>query len=302
MRSPEMFGGMPPEMGKKPESAEQGHEAEGEAIELVPYDELLTNVGEQMGKVVRTLEEERKLSDEIRKMGGKVTRETAERVMDLERQKNGLIEVYMKTLEPVRKDAFEAFLDRAQYVVEKPANMEELMTDPEVLEVTDDMIIETQSSDELASLEKELVDESDKAQQEMLELIEGMHEAAKEPKPSMPDLGDPEIRKAYLGILQSRYDDLQERLRHVDDAAAREEMKQLDAKILPMMAEDIEAMAAQEQAAAQLEIKKAHVAMMQARFDELQNYVRAIGTKLKDVRSNLGFARKMDQKEGRTAA
>src|SRR5688572_24051453 len=134
MRGEGFMGGMPPmESGKKgPE------EVEGKETELVPYGELLTQVGEQMGKVVSTLEEERKLSGEIRAMGGKVTRETANRVMDLERQKNGLLEVYQQTLEPARKDAFAAFLDRQELAVEKPMNFDELMTDPETLEVTDD--------------------------------------------------------------------------------------------------------------------------------------------------------------------
>lgn len=292
------MGGMPPmESGKK-----SPEEVEGKETELVPYGELLTQVGEQMGKVVSTLEEERKLSGEIRDMGGKVTRETADRIMDLERQKNGLLDVYTKTLEPARKDASAAFLDHAELAVEKPVNLDELMTDPDVLEVTDDMIIETQTSDEIARLEKDLAAEADKAREEMVELIESMHAVKNEPKPKPPDLGDPELRKAYMGVLQARYGELQERSKYINDPATHAEMKQIDATILPMMAEDINALSTQEQAAAQEKIKDAYVAMLQGRFDELHGYARAIDAKLKDVRVNLGFARKMDQKEGRMAA
>lgn len=296
MRSPEMFGGMPPEMGKTPES-----EKDKEAIEMMPYDELLTGVGETMSKVVKTLEDERKLSREIRDMGGKVTRDTAERIMGLEKQKNELLGVYEKTLEPARKDAFEAFLDRQELLVEQPEDLKSLMSDPETLEVTDDMIIETQTSGELADLERDLVAETDKAQQEMVDLIEAMH-AAKSEKPKMPELGDPELRKSYMGILSSRYNDLKERLKYVNDDDTRAEMKQIDATLLPMMAEDIEAMVAKDEVEANEKLKEMHVAMMQARFDELHNYVRGINSKLEDVRTNLGFARKMDQKEGRAAA
>ncbi|HTM68928.1 MAG TPA: hypothetical protein VL426_06555 [Candidatus Binatia bacterium] len=297
MRGPEMYGGMPPEeMGMKPESKE-----DKEAIEMMPYDELLTNVGEQMNKVVRTLDEERKLAGEIRGLGGKVTRDTAERIMGLEKQKNDLLQVYTKTLEPVRKEAFEAFLDRQELLVEEPENLKELMTDPETLEVTDDMIIETQTAGELADLEKELSLEADKASEEMADLIEAMHEA-KAQKTEMPDLGDPELRKGYMGILESRYNDLKERLKYVNDDEARAEMKEIDAKLLPMMAEDIEALVARDKAEAEAKMRDMHVAMLQARFNELHNYVRGINDRLKDVRVNLGFARKMDEREGRAAA
>jgi len=296
MRSPEMFGGVPPEMGKKPES-----EKDKEAIEMVPYDELLTGVGETMSKVVKTLEDERKLSAEIRDMGGKVTRDTADRIMGLEKQKNDLLAVYSKTLEPARKDAFEAFLDRQELLVEQPTDMKSLMSDPETLEVTDDMIIETQTSGELADLEKEMVAEADKAQQEMVDLIEAMH-AAKTEKPKLPDFGDLELRKSYMGILESRYNDLKERLKYINDDESRAEQKQIDAILLPMMAEDIEMAVAQENAEAEAKMKEMHVAMMQARFDELHNYVRGINSKLEDVRTNLGFTRKMEQREGRAAA
>lgn len=292
------MGGMPPmESGKK---APEG--VEGKETELVPYGELLTQVGEQMGKVVSTLEEERKLSGEIRAMGGKVTRETADRIMDLERQKNGLLEVYQQTLEPARKDAFAAFLDRQELAVEKPMNFDELMTDPETLEVTDDMLIEVQTSEQLAGLEKDLAAEADKAREEMVELIEQMHAVKNEPAPKAPDLGDPEIRKAYMGVLQSRYNDLKERSKYIKDEDTEAEMKQLDAVVLPMMAEDVESAVAAEKAADAAKIKEAYVAMLQGRFDELHSYVRGVDAKLKEVRFNLGFAKKMDQKEGRAAA
>ena len=292
-----MYGGMPPqEMGGKPESKE-----DKEAIEMVPYDELLTNVGETMSKVVKTLEDERKLSAEIRDMGGKVTRETADRIMGLEKQKNELIGVYSKTLEPVRKDAFEAFLDRQELLVEKPENLDALMTDPEVLEVTDDMIIETQTSGELADLEKELVSEADKAQEEMVGLVKAMSEA-KAQKFEGPDLGDPELRKGYMDILRSRYEDLRQRLMYINDEDTKAEMKQIDAVLLPMMAEDIEAAVARDEAEGKAKLRDMNVALLQARFDELHGYVRGINAKLEDVRVNLGFARKMDQKEGRAAA
>lgn len=292
-----MFGGMPPEeMGRKPESKEGK-----EAIEVMPYDELLTNVGEQMSKVVKTLDDERKLAGEIRGMGGKVTRETADKIMDLERQKNGLLEVYAKTLAPVRKDAFEAFMDRAELLVEKPEDLDKLMTDPETLEVTDDMLIEAQTSEELANLEKDLVAEADRAQEEMTSLVESMRDA-KAQKFEQPDLGDPELRKGYMDILRSRYEDLKERLKYVADPDTKDEMKQIDAVLLPMMAEDIEASVARDEAATKAQLRDASVALMQARFDELHNYVRGIHSRLEDVRVNLGFARKMDQKEGRAAA
>src|SRR5687768_11154298 len=123
MRSPEMHGGMPPEMAPKPES-EKGDEA----IEMMPYGELLTGVGEQMMKVVDTLEKERQLASEIRGMGGKVSRETAELIMNLERRKNDLLKVYNQTLEPVRREAAMAFIDNAEMLVPKPENLELLMS------------------------------------------------------------------------------------------------------------------------------------------------------------------------------
>jgi hypothetical protein len=290
------FGGEIPEMsGKSPEKKEN-------ETEVVPYGELMSQVGEQMNKVVSSLEKERQMAADIRKMGGKVTRETADRISNLEKQKNGLLEVYVDVLEPVRKDADMAFLEHAEFAVPKPAEIESLMTDPDEIEITDDMIIETQTSDELANLEKGLRDEADAANEEMVGIIEKMRDMRNASGPLSPDLGDPEIRKGTIGILQQRYEDLKNRSMLIDDPATKAEMRQIDAQILPMMSEDIDAMGAKERAAADEKIKAANLRMLEARFGELRNYVVSINEKLKDVRTNLGFARKMDEKEGRKAA
>lgn len=290
------FGGEIPEMsGKSPEKKEK-------ETELVPYGELMSQVGEQMSKVVSSLEKEREMAADIRKMGGKVTRETADRIAGLEKQKNSLLGVYEDVLEPVRKDADMAFLEHAELAVPKPEEIDALMTDPDEIEVTDDMIIETQTSDELANLEKGLRDEADAANEEMIGIIEKMRDMRNASGPLSPDLGDPEIRKGTIGILQQRYEDLKNRSMLIDDPATKAEMRQIDAQILPMMSEDINAMGAQERAAADEKIKAANLRMLEARFGELRNYVVSINEKLKDVRTNLGFARKMDEKEGRKAA
>lgn len=290
------FGGEIPEMsGKSPEKKEK-------ETELVPYGELMSQVGEQMSKVVSSLEKEREMAADIRKMGGKVTRETAERIAGLEKQKNSLLGVYEDVLEPVRKDADMAFLEHAELAVPKPEEIDALMTDPDEIEVTDDMIIETQTSDELANLEKGLRDEADAANEEMIGIIEKMRDMRNASGPLSPDLGDPEIRKGTIGILQQRYEDLKNRSMLIDDPATKAEMRQIDAQILPMMSEDINAMGAQERAAADEKIKAANLRMLESRFGELRNYVVSINEKLKDVRTNLGFARKMDEKEGRKAA
>lgn len=307
MRSPEMFGGMPPQETKKTPESEK-------SVEMVPYGELLTMTGEQMMKVTTTLERERKLAADIRGMGGKVTKETADKIMDLERQKNALLEVYEKTLEPVRKDAAEAFLDKAEWLVPKPEDLDKLMTDPEEMEVTDDMLIETQTSEQLSQLEKDLTDEADKAREEMAGLIEQIHKTKNEAGPLIPDFGDPEIRKSYRGLMEARYKELEadvatiERLKGQgllpENGAdvAKQEMRNIDAVVLKMMTEDIEEVSAREKAAQQEELKNAYVGILAAKFGELHSYVRSIDSKLAEVRFNLGFAKKMDEKEGRMAA
>ncbi len=307
MRSPEMFGGMPPEETRKTPETEK-------AVEMVPYGELLTRTGEQMMNVTAALERERKLAADIRGMGGKVTKETAGKIMDLERQKNALLEVYEKTLEPVRRDAAEAFLDRAEWLVPEPAEIDKLMTDPDEMEVTDDMLIETQTSEQMAQLEKDLSGEADKAREEMASLVEQMHDAKNEAGPFIPDFGDPQLRESYRGLMQARYAELQgdvatiERLEAQgllpkDSAAgAKAEMREIDAVVLKMMVEDIELAAAGEKAAEQAKLKEAYLGVLEAKFGELHNYVRAIDAKLEEVRFNLGFVEKMERKEGRAAA
>jgi hypothetical protein len=288
--------------GEDLESHGKKLESENKETEMVPYGELMSQVGESMTRVVSSLDKETKMAAEIRKMGGKVTRETADRITDLEKQKNGLLKVYEDVLEPVRKDADEAFLDRAELAVPKPEEIESLMTDPDVMEVTDDMLIEVQTSEELATMEKGLRDEADRVNEEMVAIIEQMHAMKTEAAPLKPDLGDPELRKAYMGILESRYNDLKERSKYVKDPATEAEMKQIDTVILPMMSEDIDSMSAEQKSAADAKIKEANLRMLEGQFNELRNYVLTINKKLEEVRVNLGFARKMDEKEGRKAA
>lgn len=282
------FSGPPEAEGRGAESKE-----EKESAELMPYGELLGQVGDQVSKVVKSLEQERDLAAEVRKVGGKVTRETADRIKDLERQKNDLLKVYEKTLEPARKSSWLAGLEGEELLVDKPEDIEALMTDPDEMEVADDELIEVQTSEELKALETKLQDEADKVREEMVAVIEKMHGLKNDEGPAIPDLGDPGVRKAYYGVLEARYNELKDRLTVMEDEAAREEMKQLDAKMLPMLAEDIEAAAAQEKAAKVKELNAAAVERLQTRFDEMRAYVRAIEGRLKEVRTNLGFAEKM---------
>jgi hypothetical protein len=301
-----MRGEMPRFGGEIPEQAGKSPEKKEKETELIPYGELMSQVGEQMNKVVSSLEKERQMAADIRKMGGKVTRETADRISNLEKQKNGLLEVYVDVLEPVRKDADMAFLEHAELAVPKPEELEALMTDPDEIEITDDMIIETQTSDELATLEKSLRDEADVANEEMVGIIEGMHKMKNESQPLMPDATATELRDMTLGILESRLADLTERAKYVKDEADEAEMKTLDKQIFAFKREQIEESHVRDSEARaekdEKELRAAYLGVMEARFAELHSYVRAINEKLKDVRTNLGFARKMDDKESRKAA
>ncbi len=259
-------------------------EKENKETEVMPWGELMTNVGEQMGKVMGSLEKEREMAADIRKMGGKVTRETADRIMNLERQKNDLLGIYEDVLEPVRKEADEAFLDRAEYVVPKPEELDALMTDPEEMEVSDDMIIEKQTSGDLASLEKSLRDVADDANEEMVDIIEKMNA----------------LKKSTEAHLRTRYEQLKGRSALIDDPATKAEMREIDAQLLPMMSKGIEVTAAGGKDAEA--VKAEQLKALERRFETLRNYVVAVNDRLKDVRMNLGFARKMDEKENRKAA
>lgn len=231
----EFFGGESlEEYGKKLEK-------KNDVVEFTPWGELMTNVGEQMNKVIGSLEKERELSADIRKMGGKVTRETSDKIMDLERQKNDLLKVYEDVLEPVRKDADEAFLERADYLVPKPDALEALMTDPDEMEVTDDMLIEVQTSEELAQKETELRDEADRINEQMVVIIERMNKMKNEPEPLIPTKLAADMKEKAIDFLQSH-------------------------------------------------------------FDDLWKDVVAINDKLKDVRVNLAFAKKMEDREDQKAA
>lgn len=218
--------------GKKLEEAEK-------AMEVMPYGELMTKVGEQMVRVVETLEKERALAAEIREMGGKITPETAVQIKALEKQKNDLLKVYESTLEPVRKEAAEAHIEGADWLVEKPKELEAMMTDPDTMEVADEDLIEVQTVEDLRAKEQQLQGELDKSQEQMAGLIESMHAANNEAPKSLRDAlrpPDPELHRAYLAVLE-------------------------------------------------------------AQFGDLHNYVRTLNDKLKEVRTNLGFAEKMEGKK-----
>ncbi len=274
-------------------------EEEHKETELVPYGELLSDVGRQMGKVVETLENERQLAAEIRRLGGKITRETAGRIRDLEGRKNELLKVYEETLEPVRKDAAEAFLERAEILVPKPENVEALMTDPSALEVDDADLIEVQTVDALRAAEGDLQTEIDKSQEEMVGIIKTMHETRTEAAPLAARTDDPELRRSYLGVLDARRKELEARLRVIQDDAAAEELKRLDASFLTTLAEDIEKLSEKDRAEEKAQLREAYLAMLEAKLGELQNYVRAMHAKLAEVRTNLGFA---ERQEGKKAA
>jgi hypothetical protein len=225
-------------MPGRPPEGERGPERE-QAIEVMPYSELLTKVGEKMLEVTNELEKERKLSAEIRAMGGKITPDTADRLRALEGQKNDLLRVWDQTLEPARKDAAMAFIDNAEWLVEKPEDLEKMMTDPETLELSDEDLIEVQTAEDLKKVETALQEELDKTQEEMADIIEQMHEAKNWTPKVIEDIinpPDPQLRDAWLGV-------------------------------------------------------------MEARFGEMHNYVKAINEKLKEVRLNLGFAEKMEGKK-----
>lgn len=142
----------------RPEAATDRQEEAG--IEKMPYRELQELVVTKLTSVNDALNTERALAAEVRKMGARVSRDTAEGIMRLEEQKNTLLHAAAKYLEPVSRDANMAAAMGEEFLVVKPSNFEELMTDPGEMVVTDDMITIVQETAELQKEEAALAKKS----------------------------------------------------------------------------------------------------------------------------------------------
>ncbi len=182
--------------GKTMEEAQKKEEAE--TAELMPYGELMDKVGGQATKVKAELSKEKELAAEIRKMGGRITKETAKRIRGLDAQLNGLIKVYEKVLEPVRTEAGAAFIEDEEYLVPKPEELEALMVDPSMIELPDAAVTEIQESAELKAFEKALQDSADVTRQYMDTIKSQMERAYQDyHKLFIPTTGDKAAMESF---------------------------------------------------------------------------------------------------------
>jgi hypothetical protein len=296
---------------EKPERAEKGEQSD-----LIALDDFLKEAGETMSSVVQALERERGYAAEVRKMGARVTRETSQKIADLEKQRNRLEQ---EVDEAAHDLAFINWVSakREQGNETPPMEMkklrtpelDELLNDPDSIDITDDMVVEVQSEVELKILEQQLQEEADNAQFEMADLIEQLHEMKKSAKKPEPPKWDPELRKSLRDILSTRAKELEDRIAElskpepadmdeIDQYYARQraqelerskkEMSQVFAQGLEMDTASIEENAGPTEAE---HMDNMLAGVLEARFNELQNYTRVLKEKIKDVRVDLGLVK-----------
>lgn len=322
---------------KKPEMQENKAEKKesGEKSELMSLNEFLKEAGETMNSVVQALERERGYAAEVRKMGARVTRETAQKIADLEKQRDRLQQevdeaahdlAFTSWVATKRENAGEKPLDEMLVKKLRTPELEELLNDPDAIDITDEMVVEVQSEVELKVLEKQLQEEADNAQFEMADIIEQLHDIKKNGRKPAPPKWDPELFMSLKGVLDERTKELEGR---IAEAAAldrpEEEMDQLDKFYAAQRAEEVKKMQA-ELASLDMDKKKmlkdrlepelerlanrdeherirdeallneALAGVLEARFNDLQNYTRVLKEKIKDVRADLGLIKSMDDR------
>lgn len=180
---------------------------EGEHKEVVPFSEMLEAVSTQLKKLNSSLDDERALSAQIRKMGGVVTQEAAGSIRALENQFNALMKLYEERLQPSTKEAAMALISGQEFVIEKPENFDELMKEPGIVDVTNDDLPEIQTSVELKAKEAQLVSEAEAIENEMIELVDQINTMS-DRKDLMPTGLSEDIKKQQIGILRAHFDDL----------------------------------------------------------------------------------------------
>ncbi len=306
----------------KPEKAESGEK--GEKSELISLADFLKEADETMGSVVQALERERGYAAEVRKMGARVTRETAQKIADLEKQRDSLEQAVDEAAHDLaftdwvaskRENAGEKPLDEMVTKKLRTPELEALLNDPDAIDITDDMIVEVQSEVELKVLEAQLQEEADNAQFEMADIIEQLHEIKKRAKKAEKPQWDPELRKSLRDILSTRAAELEARITELskperpdsemDDIdryyarqraeelkSSRAELKQVFAQGIEMDRSEIEENAGPTE---QQHMDQMLAGVLEARFNDLQNYTRTLKEKIKDVRVDLGLVKGLDK-------
>ncbi len=187
------------------------------AIETMPYRELQELVVTKLTAVNEALNTERDLAAQVRKMGAGVSRETAEGIMRLEDQKNALLAAAKEYLEPVSRDANMAAAMGEVFLVVRPENFDELMTDPGEMVVTDDMITIVGETEELSKEETALVAQSTQIEAQMKSTLAMMGNLERKQE-LIPTSGSVEKQKETLASMQEY---LQGSLRALEDVDAK---------------------------------------------------------------------------------
>lgn len=285
------------------------HGEKGEKNEMISMADFLKEAGETMSAVVQALERERGFAAEVRKMGARVTRETAQKIADLEKQRSRLQDEVDSTAEfMLFTDSFEVSSEDMQKL--RTPELEALLNDPDAIEITDDMIVEVQPEVDLKLLEAQLGEEADNAQFEMADIIEQLHnikKAAKKPEP--PVKWDPELRKSLRDVLSTRVKELEGRIAElskpepaemdeIDQYYARQRAQELERSkkyLSEAFAQGIEMDAASIEEnpdpTEEEHMNQMLAGVLEARFNDLQNYTRTLKEKIKDVRVDLGLVK-----------
>lgn len=178
--------------------------------EIMPFPELLKAIHDRMVHLNGQLNEERAVAKQIREMGGTVSRDAARSIRGLEKQLDLLISSSESIL-PRAKDSAYAIIAGAELAVEKPANYDELMKESDVIEVMDENLPAVQPSVELKAKEARLTSEAEAIENEMMGLVDQIN-ALHGRADLLPTGLSEDIKRRQIGILRSRFDDLQKNL------------------------------------------------------------------------------------------
>ena len=171
-------------------------EAPEEAKELITYGELMERTSERLQAVNSSLEEEREIAAEIKKMGSPLNREAAAKIKNLESKVAELFKVYDEKLSPARKEWAKAYLDREELLVEKPEAWDDMMKDIEVISEED--LEELPSEAELRAEETKLILKETEIEEEIDQLIDTMNRA-----PDLNRIPDLHLEEARLKVLKA---------------------------------------------------------------------------------------------------
>lgn len=194
------------------ENGPESHDRVKEAgREWMSFSDVLSKSGEAMTAVTAALDRERNIAAEVRRMGGRVTMETAKKIQGLEHQRNRLEQVIDKTA------GFMSDTGAEEGVTLTPEDFNEITKDPDAFEITDDMIVEMQPEMELKVLEAQLVDETERAQDQIIKVATQINGLRKPPERKMPgNLASDEegdflntTRRLSIGILEQRLGELE---------------------------------------------------------------------------------------------